>query len=402
MNQYAIPESAPGITRHATLARLMEERQGVRTTIISGDGHYWNLGDAGYAASSMFRPLPVHVAPSNGVRRVLNMLHFAWRTLLLGVRTPRRERPDVVLGSSPHLFGALAALLVARRFRVPFALEVRDIWPLSLVELMGMSPRHPLVLLMNVVERLLYRSADLILLVLPGSEAHIRDVCRNPPRMVRVPNGVDAATASTDEPRLTATTGPVSVAYAGAHGVPNALDTLIDAWAIIERDEDAPEMSLTLVGDGKQKDALRRMASDRHLRHVTFGDPIPKAEVPAMLRAADILVITWRDSPLYRHGISPNKLYDYMAAQRPVVIAVDTPMNPVIESGGGLSVPPEQPADLAAALVSLARADVAERDALGRRGRDYVAEHHDLRVIADRMAAELDALTRPDGGRAFG
>lgn len=392
VNQYAIPEGAPGITRHATLARLMAERNGVTTTIISGDAHYWNLGNAGYANDPRFRPLPVGVAPANGVRRVANMLNFATRLFALGLRTRRDNRPDVVLGSSPHLFGAFAALMIARRFRVPFVLEVRDIWPLSLIELMGMSQRHPLVVLMKCIERALYSRADLILLVLPGSEAHVRAVSPKAARTVTVPNGVDFGSVGQRTAARADSTKALSVVYAGAHGVPNALDTLIDAWARIEMDSQAPPMTLTLVGDGKQKNALQEMALVRGLRHVVFRDPIPKSEIPTLLEDADILVITWRDSTLYRHGISPNKLYDYMAAARPVIIAVDTPVNPVLESRGGLAVPPEDPASLADALIALAQADASDRAEMGRRGRAYVLEHHDLRTIADRIADQLKAL----------
>ncbi|GAA4706417.1 glycosyltransferase family 4 protein [Nocardioides conyzicola] len=399
VNQYAIPESAPGITRHATLTRLMEERQNVDTVIISGRAHYWNLGDAGYSTAKRFQTVDVGVAPANGVRRVLNMVDFAVRVLVKAARTPRRERPDVVLGSSPHLFGALAALIVARFFRVPFALEVRDLWPLSLVELMGMSRRHPLVLLMSGIERILYSSADVIFLVLPGSEAHVRSVCSSPPPMVRVPNGVDAGSIEAREQVARGATGPVTVLYAGAHGVPNALDTLIDAWALVEQDPEAPPMSLRLVGQGKEKAALDRMARSLGLTTVTFEDPISKEDIPALLEEADVLVITWRDSPLYLNGISPNKLYDYMAAARPVVIAVNTPINAVLESDGGLSVPPEDPAALAAALLSLARADPAERERMGRNGRDYVLVHHDLGAIADRMAQQLRDVSTAGGKR---
>jgi glycosyltransferase involved in cell wall biosynthesis len=391
VNHYAIPESTPGITRHATLARLMEERSDVDTLIISGRGHYWNVAEAREDDSQRFSSVPVDVAPANGIRRVLNMVHFALRVVTKGLRTPRRQRPDVVLASSPHLFGGVAGWIVARWFRVPFALEIRDLWPMSLVELLGLKGWHPLVVVMKVLERFLYRAADVVFLVLPGSGTHVQAVAGRPVRTVTVPNGVDVSTLPDPGIPLSGTGGPVSVVYAGAHGVPNALDTLIDAWTLIEKRPDAPAMSLRLVGDGKEKPALRALVAERGLTSVVFEDPVPKTEVRERLRDADILIITWRDSPLYANGISPNKLYDYMAASRPVVIAVNTPINPVAESDGGVSVPPEDPAALADGLVELARASADERARLGRNGMDYVFEHHDLAKVADRMAEELRA-----------
>ncbi|PUA83019.1 glycosyltransferase family 4 protein [Nocardioides currus] len=390
VNHYAIPESAPGITRHATLARLMDERSDVETVIVSGRGHYWNVAEARDEKADRFESVPVDVAPANGIRRVLNMLHFALRVVTKGLRTPRRKRPDVVLASSPHLFGAVAGWMVARWFRVPFALEVRDLWPMSLVELLGLKGWHPLVAVMKVMERFVYRAADVVFLVLPGSGTHVQRVAGRTVRLATVPNGVDVSTLpEPGTPASVTTGGPVSVVYAGAHGVPNALDTMLDAWTIIERRPDAPAMTLRLIGDGKEKDNLRALVDERGLTTVTFEDPVPKPQVRERMRDADILIMTWRDSPLYANGISPNKLYDYMAAARPVMIAVDTPINPVAEADGGVSVPPEDPAALAEGLLRLAATSPEERARLGRNGAAYVHEHHDLAKVADRMAQEL-------------
>ncbi|WP_107705060.1 glycosyltransferase family 4 protein [Nocardioides allogilvus] len=391
VNHYAIPESAPGITRHATLARLMEERSDVQTLIISGRGHYWNVAEARDDNSERFSSVPVDVAPANGIRRVLNMLHFALRVVTKALRTPRGQRPDVVLASSPHLFGGVGGWLAARWFRVPFVLEVRDLWPMSLVELLGLKGWHPLVVVMKVLERFLYRVADVVFLVLPGSETHVRAVAGREVRTVTVPNGVDVSTLPEPGAPLSLAGGPISVVYAGAHGVPNALDTMIDAWSIIERRTDAPPMTLRLIGDGKEKPNLQALVAERGLTTVSFEDPVTKSEVRERMRDADILIITWRDSPLYANGISPNKLYDYMAAARPVVIAVNTPINPVAESDGGVSVPPEDPAALVEGLIDLADASPEERARLGRQGMDYVFEHHDLAKVADRLAGELRA-----------
>ena len=391
VNHYAIPESAPGITRHATLARLMEEREDVDTLIISGRGHYWNVAEAREDDPRRFSPVPVDVAPANGIRRVLNMLHFALRVVTKALRTPRRQRPDIVLASSPHLFAGVAGWIVARWFRVPFALEVRDLWPMSLVELLGLKRWHPLVVVMSVMERFLYRAADVVLLVLPGSGTHVQAVAGRPVRTATVPNGVDVSTLPDPGTPLSSEGGPVSVVYAGAHGVPNALDTLIDAWSMIEQRTDAPAMHLRLIGDGKEKPNLQALVAERGLTSVSFEDPVTKSEVRERMRDADILIITWRDSPLYANGISPNKLYDYMAAARPVVIAVNTPINPVAEADGGVSVPPEDPAALADGLIELAGVSAEERARMGRNGMDYVFEHHDLAKVADRMAQELRA-----------
>ena len=138
VNHYAIPESAPGITRHATLARLMRANNRVDTVIVSGRGHYWNVAESRDDRRPGFSSVPVDVAPANGVRRVLNMAHFALRVVTKGMRTPRSRPTGHRARVEPApLRRASVGWLVARWFRVPFALEVRDIWPMSLVELLG-------------------------------------------------------------------------------------------------------------------------------------------------------------------------------------------------------------------------------------------------------------------------
>ncbi len=395
VNQYAIRIDQPGITRHATLAKYMHGA-GVRTTIFASPTHYWNVasidGEVADPTAPDFRYISTAPVETNGARRVLSMIGFAVRALVTGARAPKdpTERPDVVEGSSPHPFAALAAWGLARRYRVPFVLEVRDLWPASLVELGGISRKHPIVILLTALEKFLYRRADLVITLLPGSERHIEHVAGRPVHHLWIPNGMDLSRVGPFTPAPTR--DGFTVMYAGAHGIPNALHTMVEAAEILQRTD--PDIRFVLIGDGKEKANLVRMAQGRNVTNVEFRGPVSKHELLATLPEADLLMITFRKTGLYKDGISPNKVFDYFAAGRPIVIAVETPLNPVEAAGAGLTTSPEDAEAVAAAVRTVRDLPTTERNAMGERGRRYGEANHDLSRSAIRIAEHLRELTQ--------
>ena len=400
VNQYALRIDQPGITRHATLAKYMYA-DGVRTTIFASPTHYWNVGavraEARDPEAPTFRYTRTPAIEVNGVRRVLSMLTFSMRVLFAATVQTRGTTPDIVLGSSPHPFGALAAWAIARRYRVPFLLEVRDLWPDSLIHLLGLSPRHPLIAMMRVLERFLYRRAKLVITLLPDSRAHIQRVAGRPVPVLCIPNGSDL-TRVPPAKELAAHDG-IRVMYAGAHGVANALGLLLDSAAELQR-LGRHDISILLVGDGKDKPDLEARARDLCLQHVVFRDPVAKHELLELLPEADILVLPGLDSPLYRNGISPNKLFDYLAAARPIVMALDAPSNPVALAAAGVVVAPSDSQALTHGILEVAGWSLARRNEVGMRGRRYVEENHEMRGLAGRLAEALRTATaNPAQGR---
>lgn len=396
VNQYAIRIDQPGITRHATLAKYMHAA-GVDTTVFASPTHYWNVkqieSEESDPSAPTFRYIDTAAVETNGARRVLSMLSFAGRTFVAGARRPKdaAQRPDVIEGSSPHPFAALAAWGLAKRHRVPFVLEVRDLWPASLVELMGVSRKHPLIITLAAVEKFLYRRADLVITLLPGSEKHIEAVAGRPVPHLWIPNGMDLSRVGPFAP-LEPHDG-FTVMYAGAHGIPNALHTMLEAAEILQ--SEGSDVRFVLIGDGKEKAKLRAWADDRQLTNVEFRDPVSKHELLETLPTADTLMITFRSTGLYRDGISPNKVFDYLAAGRPIVIAVETPINPVEAADAGFTTPPEDAEALAAAVRALRRMPLEERNAMGLRGREYGEANHNLATSALRIADRLRTLVRP-------
>ena len=278
----------------------------------------------------------------------------------------------------------------AKRHHVPFVLEVRDLWPDSLIQLMGLGERHPLVVVLRGLERFLYRRADLVITLLPGSEKHIERIAGRSVRTLWVPNGIDLSVG----PPVTdpvESSQPFTVMYAGAHGIPNALETVLQAAEILERRHFPARF--VLIGSGKEKPHLQELARESALETVEFREAIAKSTLMAVLPTADALVITFRATSLYRSGISPNKVFDYMAASRPVLIAVDTPLNPINNASSGITTPPEDADALATAIEELARLPLEQRVQMGRRGRRYVEEHHDMARLASTLASALRGVS---------
>ena len=318
-------------------------------------------------------------------RRVLNMGAFA--SALAGLPTSRLPKPDAILVSSPSLFPLPVAARWARRFGARLAFEVRDIWPLTLQELGGLSDRHPLVALMQRFENYGYRVADAVVSVLPAARAHMVEHGMDPGKFNYVPNGIDlsgsADGAAPAAVRDAVREGTFTVGFVGTLGRANVLETLIDAAKLLE----PGEADVVVVGHGPERANLEARAAGAP--NVRFTGPIPKAQVGAAVRSFDAAYVGYRRSPLYRFGVSPNKLYEYMAAGRPVLFAADAANQPVREADCGRTIAPEDPAALAAAIRSLIAAAPQERERLGANARAYVERNHDYARLAETLSGVL-------------
>ncbi|MEY4753111.1 MAG: hypothetical protein RJA44_786 [Pseudomonadota bacterium] len=177
--------------------------------------------------------------------------------------------------------------------------------------------------------------------------------------------------------------GATVVGYAGSMGRPNALDTLLDAAKLLL---DQP-LKIVMVGSGHERDALAERIRTDGLTNVQLLAPIPKAQIPAFLAAIDIAYIGWQRVPIYRFGIAPNKLMDYMMAGCAVLHSVEAGNDPVAEAGCGLTVPPTDASAVAAGLRQLAALPAEERRAMGARGRAFVLAEHTYPVLAARFLA---------------
>lgn len=400
LNHYAIEPGGAGGTRHYQLAEYLPA-YGWRTSILAASVEL-NSGRQRLDAHEKHRIQIFGGVPflwvrtprykGNGGGRMLNMLVYSWR-VLLPATTHGLDKPDVVIGSSVHPFAALAGAVLARRYHVPFVFEVRDLWPQTLIDLGRLRERSLVTRGMRWLEKWLYRRADRIVTLLPRAVDYIAPLGIDPAKVVWISNGVDLQGFPDPGPCVVKPDDVFTLMYFGSHGQANGLDVLLKAMALVSNTPDSPCVRLLMIGNGPLKPALRQLAVDLGLgdERVTFLDAVGKREIPKVAVEADAFVITVLDVPgLYRFGISMNKLFDYMAGRRPIIIASAAINNPVEDAQCGLTVPPGDPAALAEAIVTMARASESQRALWGARGRRHVEERYGYDYLAERLANVLD------------
>lgn len=324
----------------------------------------------------------------NNWKRQLNMLSFCVHLALrlgpaavLGRLIGRA--PDVILASSPQLPAAFTCLWIARLSGIPFVLEVRDLWPQVLIDQGGKSPGSPMVRLLGWMERQAYRQASTVVVLAKGAEAYVRE--RGARQTAWLPNGPDLELFA-PQPLPSNSVG-FTVLYAGAHGEANALENVIAAARVLEQQHES--VRFRFVGDGPEKQSLNQMARD--LQSVSFEDPVPKAQIPSLMAGADAILLSLRDVPLFRYGVSPNKLYDAYALGRPVITTVAGAINAEVEEHRlGVTAPPGDPQALASAILHLAHTSHSERVAMAERAIQLAQSTYSRQ----RVNAQYNALLR--------
>jgi glycosyltransferase involved in cell wall biosynthesis len=323
----------------------------------------------------------------NSLARLENMVSFT-RHVWFGRELQSLEAPDIILGSSPPLFGAYGAMKRARRMRVPFVLEVRDLWPDSLIDLGLAGKANPLVKLMRIVEKRLYRSARKIVTLLPSSQPYFADHGVAAEKVVWVPNAYSAISSAPAESPPLHDDSCFTLMYAGVHGHYSHLELLLDAMAILQQQKEAANIRLRMIGDGPVKAELMRQAKDTGLRNVLFEPAVPKQKLGGILRSADAFVLVKKPARIYRWGFSPNKLFDYMAHGKPVVFAGTMAHDYVKIADAGVSTDPS-PRSLANGILELAKMTPEARQRFGSNAREYVLKNHDMGVLVERLLPHL-------------
>ncbi len=402
LNHYASPPDCPGGTRHHDLGRALTRLAYDVTIFASAFNHSLHRpvrlqGGQPWQVEAVegvrFVWVPTFRHGGNGYQRLLNMLSYLSRAYWLGRRLPRLvpgiARPGIVVGCTVHPFAALAGYLLARHHRAHFVMEVRDLWPQTFVDMGVWREGQPQVWFFRRLEQFLYARAERIITLSPLTRDYLAHYSAQwAEKVVYIPNGTDV-TRFEDVRAAPRPNGlPLQVMYAGSMGFKNGVDLIVEAMRIVERAEPGL-LQCTLLGDGPERAQLQRAVREQRIGNVRFDGPVPRAEVPGRLATADILVLTER-KVLYG---SSNKLFDYMAAGCPIVSSVFAEHNSPIERARcGISVPPENAAALAEALLTVAHMPAEARLAMGERARAYVRQHNDYPVLARRLHQVFEEL----------
>jgi glycosyltransferase involved in cell wall biosynthesis len=388
IHQVFVRPDDPGGTRHYEMARRLV-KAGHRVTILASPYSYQTGERVTNQPCEILEPgLEVIRCPvwGSGNRsfawRTVGFLSFMVSSFFTAMRLPK---VDLCWGTSPPLLQVTTTWLVARLRRAAFIFEIRDLWPAFAIQ-MGVLQNPILIRLSLALERFLYRRADRLIVNSPGFIDHLVRRGADGKKIALMQNGVDPSMfdpdlRGTEFRRLHKLEDKFVALYAGAHGLSNDLGIVLEA---ADRLRDDPRIIIVLVGDGKEKPALALQASERRLPNVLFLPPVPKHAMREVLAGCDCGIAILKPIPLYGTTY-PNKVFDYMAAGRPVVLAIDGVIRKVVEDAeAGIAVPPGDPAALAEAFLTLCGKPELARS-MGKKGRQCVVRNFNREVVAGEM-----------------
>jgi glycosyltransferase involved in cell wall biosynthesis len=398
LNHYAMTPDKAGGTRHYNLATSLLSL-GWQATLIAGSvehisGNQRLLPNEKFRLESFagipFLWLRTPKFTGNGIGRIVNMLAYSLR-VLVRTNTKKLSKPDLIIGSTVHPFAAMAGALLARRHGVPFIFEVRDLWPQTLIDMGRLKPNSFVARALRRLEIWLYQEATRIVVLLPRAVDYIERLGISTDKVVWIPNGVDLSAFPISNEIVRRSCEPFVLMYFGSHGHANGLECILEAMKLVSENIPPPLIRLRMIGDGPLKSDLIRLAKRLGLHNVSFDPPVPKSAIPALAYEADAFVISVLDLPrLYQYGISMNKLFDYLASARPIIIASSAANNPVDDAKAGITVLPSDPEEMSQAILKLLHMTPDERQRMGLSGRRYVELHHGFDRLATRLASTMD------------
>lgn len=332
----------------------------------------------------------------NGFARMCNMLCFIRKLYKYLPQVTKEFVPDVIIASSTYPLDAYPARWIAKKHNAKFVFELHDLWPMTPQLLGHMSKGHPFIMVMQKAEDYWCRNADEVISLLPDAYKHLVTRGMTMDKYHIIPNGVSVDEwngANIPLPqehdtliRTLKAQNKFVVGYVGGHGVSNGLDTILDLACQIV---DEPRIHFVLVGKGPEKQHLVEKAKSLKLSNITFLPPIPKYVVPSLLKEMDVLICVSPDTPLHEYGVSPNKIFDYMMAAKPILWACNVKEDFVSNAKCGFTVKANDLKGLHEHLIGLYTMAPFERLRLGINGREYILRNYTYPVLARKF---IDAL----------
>lgn len=341
-----------------------------------------------------YRWIPLKPYRGNGLGRIRSMFDFV-RKLWFGYKKYLGDfTPDVVIASSTYPLDIYPAHKIAKHYGAKLVYEVHDLWPLSPMELGGYSKNHPFIMIMQAAEDYCYKHSDKVVSLLPNALDHMKERGMDPEKFVYIPNGYvaeewenpsKAPDSIVEIVRELKEDGKFIVMYAGGHAISNALDFFLDAMKKLK----GSNIVAVMVGKGQEKGRLAKRVKDEGIDNVIMLDPVSKDQIPATLAMADCLYIGWKKNPLYRFGVCPNKLFDYMMAGKPIIHSVAAPNDWVSDGNCGISIEAENSEDLAKAILEMSKWSEENLFKSGQNGKAYCQKMFKYSDQADKFVKAL-------------
>jgi glycosyltransferase involved in cell wall biosynthesis len=384
-NHHALTPDTSGGTRHYDFAKELVQR-GYKVTIVASSFHYSKYKEMKeYHDNEYLKEIVddvnfiwIKTPPyfGNGISRVKNMLSYTYKVLKIIPKLDLKA-PDIIIGSSVHLFAVYAAYRLSQKYHTPFIMEVRDIWPQTLID-MGISKWHPFIIMLAWLEKYLYNKADKIISNLPYAFDHIGKFVSKD-KFIWISNGVDLDNINYIEK---IETDKFTISYTGAIGVANNLTLLVD---VAEKLKEKKDICFRIVGDGAEKLKLKKLVELKKLNNISIEAPVAKNEVSNILQSSDILYFNLKDSPIFNFGISSNKLFDYMAAGRVIIFSTKAKNNSIKDADAGYTIEPNNLKQLEQTILDIYNLQQDDRNKIGGKIRKYAEKNYSMNVLTDKL-----------------
>ena len=393
INDYAGSPFHGMIYRHYYMAKELQ-RRGIKTTIITASySHFMSnkpqLEDKPYLLEEvdMIEYLWLKVMEykdSKDKKRIFKWFQFALKLFRI---SDKIEKPDIILcsGSAPML--VLPAYYLAKKHGAKLVFEIRDIWPLTLMDFKNYSKYNPLIYIMQKSVNFGFKNADKVISVLPNTDSYIREQKIFNFDFSYLPNGIFLEELENPSPLNAKTQSELpkdkfTIGYAGAMGMGDGLDLLIDVAKLLK---DESNINFVLIGRGSEKKRLEKRVIELELNNIKILEAIPKREVQSLLAQFDICYIGWEDKEIYKYGISANKIFDYMYAGKPIVHLFTGKGDLISKAKCGITITEHKSNLVADAILKLYTTPQEQRNKIGRRGKEFVLENHTYHKIVDKF-----------------
>lgn len=332
----------------------------------------------------------------NGVSRIVTMTQFCWKLYLRANQIARDFKPDIVIASSTYPMDAYSARRIAKFSGGKYIHEVHDMWPITPIELYGMSSKHPFVRIVQHAEDYFCRNADIVVSILPAAKEYFESHGMDGDKFVYIPNGIvlsdwlnpeELPAQHAEVLNRARMEGRFIITFFGSHTKSYCLDELVYALSMI----DQSKVFVAFVGEGNYKNELQKLAADLRISESSYAflPAVNKRAIPSLLEECDASYVGAKKNRMFRYGIGMNKLFDAMMAGKPILYAVEAPNDFVKDYQCGISVSAEEPDILAWGLKTLIEMDESRRMEMGCNGKRAILEHFTYETLAEKFVSEV-------------
>ncbi|MBR8823459.1 hypothetical protein IX293_001729 [Fusobacterium necrophorum] len=394
INEYDLPPEFSKFRRRYDMSKYLLKKKKYNIHILCGSFIHGTENQYAYKEKYQknieYQGVHVHilkgVAYNSILKRVISMTLFGLKVAFF--KFSKEERPDVIFSSSPHLFAALGAFILAKRNKAKFILEVRDLWPETWVQMGIIKQKGIIHRFFLLIEKFLYIHANKIIFL--GSRFdYFLNLGISKDKLEYISNGVDLE----EFDKKTSLMIPLNknkfnITYTGAMGKANNLDIILDLAKLVQKEK----IQFHLIGYGPFKSFLEKRVLEENINNILFHNPINKNMVPEVLRNSDALIMAVLDIDLYKNGVSFNKLFEYWAASKPILFYGRITPDYIHETQSGMVG--KNIEDFKEGCIKLYNMSESERKMLGDNGRRYVEENFSWEKLADKVDVILNEVLK--------